>query len=188
MEYIENPIFLQNGIRFIPQGYCNCQLSIVNSIYPNLPFSLYSETPQEKCRPNRRHFFKNNLLILVLALLVGDAAAGLAGRLAGGLALAAAAVLGALAQIAGLDGLNMLHGKIPPSFVSLFLEFTMCAEKCQSKNGTKHAPTSKLYHVFSFSPIGKSTEKRKKSLFSLPSCVIRVPMLLYRHKEVIPMI
>ena len=64
----------------------------------------------EKCRPNRRHFFKNNLLILVLALLVGDAAAGLAGRLAGGLALAAAAVLGALAQIAGLDGLNMLHG------------------------------------------------------------------------------
>ena len=55
-------------------------------------------------------FFKNKLLILVLALLVGDAAAGLAGRLAGGLALAAAAVLGALAQIAGLDGLNMLHG------------------------------------------------------------------------------
>ena len=54
--------------------------------------------------------FKNKLLILVLALLVGDAAAGLAGRLAGGLALAAAAVLGALAQIAGLDGLNMLHG------------------------------------------------------------------------------
>ena len=55
-------------------------------------------------------FQKISLLILVLALLVGDAAAGLAGRLAGGLALAAAAVLGALAQIAGLDGLNMLHG------------------------------------------------------------------------------
>ena len=127
-------------------------------------------------------------VILLLALLVGHAAAGLAGRLAGGLALAAAAVLGALAQIAGLDGLNMLHGKIPPSFVSLFLEFTMRAVKCQSKNGTKHAPTLKLYHVFSLSPIGKSTEKRKKSLFSLPSCAITHSMLLYRHKEVIPMI
>ena len=115
----------------------------------------------EKCRPSRRHFFKNNLLILVLALLVGDAAAGLAGRLAGGLALAAAAVLGALAQIAGLDGLNMLHGKIPPSFVSLFLEFTMRAVKCQSKNGTKHAPTLKLYHVFSFRPLAKAQKSEK---------------------------
>ena len=69
-------------------------------------------------------FFKNKLLILVLALLVGDAAAGLAGRLAGGLALAAAAVLGALAQIAGLDGLNMLHGRFLLAFV-LFLESIM---------------------------------------------------------------
>ena len=110
--------------------------------------------------------FKNKLLILVLALLVGDAAAGLAGRLAGGLALAAAAVLGALAQIAGLDGLNMLHGKIPPSFVSLFLEFTMRAVKCQSKNGTKHAPTLKLYHVFSFRPLAKA-QKSEKNLCSL---------------------
>ena len=37
--------------------------------------------------------FKNKLLILVLALLVGDAAAGLAGRLAGCLALAASTLL-----------------------------------------------------------------------------------------------
>jgi hypothetical protein len=44
-----------------------------------------------------------------LALLVGDAAAGLAGRLAGSLALAAAAVLGAVAQISGLNGLDMFH-------------------------------------------------------------------------------
>ena len=42
--------------------------------------------------------------------MVCNTAAGLAGRLAGGLALAAAAVLGAVAQIAGLDGLDMLHG------------------------------------------------------------------------------
>ena len=53
--------------------------------------------------------FKNKLLILVLALLVGDAAAGLAGGLAGGLALAAAAVLGALAQGTGLKGRDSFH-------------------------------------------------------------------------------
>ena len=44
-----------------------------------------------------------------LALLVGNAAAGLAGGLAGGLAFAAAAVPGAVAQVAGLDGLDVLH-------------------------------------------------------------------------------
>ena len=44
-----------------------------------------------------------------LALLVCNAAAGLAGRLAGGLALAAAAVLGAFAQVAGLKGLDVFH-------------------------------------------------------------------------------
>ena len=52
-----------------------------------------------------------NLLGLLgaLALLVCDAAAGLAGGLAGGLALAAAATLCALAQVAGLDGLDVFH-------------------------------------------------------------------------------
>ena len=45
-----------------------------------------------------------------LALLVGNAAAGLAGGLAGGLAFAAAAVLGAVAQVTSLDGLDVLHG------------------------------------------------------------------------------
>ena len=44
-----------------------------------------------------------------LTLLVCNAAAGLASRLAGGLALAAAAVLGAVTQVTSLDGLNMLH-------------------------------------------------------------------------------
>ena len=53
--------------------------------------------------------FKNKLLILVLALLVGDAAAGLAGRLAGGLALTAAAVLGAVAQATSLKSLDSFH-------------------------------------------------------------------------------
>ena len=49
-------------------------------------------------------------LLGALALLVCDAAAGLAGGLARGLALAAATVLGAVAQVLGLDGLDMLHG------------------------------------------------------------------------------
>ena len=40
---------------------------------------------------------------------MGHAAAGLAGRLARGLALAAAAVLGAVAQVPGLDSLDMFH-------------------------------------------------------------------------------
>ena len=61
----------------------------------------------------RRHFsvaFKKLLAFLgVFALLVGNAAAGLAGRLAGSLALAAAAVFGALAQVTGFQSLDVLH-------------------------------------------------------------------------------
>jgi len=48
--------------------------------------------------------------LLVLALLVGNAAAGLAGRLAGGLALAAATILSALAQVLGFQSLD-LHSR-----------------------------------------------------------------------------
>ena len=48
-------------------------------------------------------------LLGVFALLVGDTAAGLAGRLAGSLALAAAAVLGALTQVTGFQSLDVLH-------------------------------------------------------------------------------
>ena len=51
---------------------------------------------------------------LVFALLIGDAAAGLARGLAGSLAFAAAAFLGALAQIAGRQCLNMRHIIHPP--------------------------------------------------------------------------
>ena len=67
---------------------------------------------------DRRHFWFLQLLafLAALALLVGDAAAGLAGRLAGSLALAAAAVLRAVAQIAGFDGLNMSHFNYLPIF------------------------------------------------------------------------
>ena len=45
----------------------------------------------------------------VLALLVRDAAAGLASRLARGLALAATAVLCALAKVTSFDGFDMFH-------------------------------------------------------------------------------
>ena len=48
-------------------------------------------------------------LLFVLALLIGNTAAGLASRLTGSLALAATAVLGTLTQIASLDGLDVFH-------------------------------------------------------------------------------
>ena len=51
------------------------------------------------------------ILLLVLASLICDTAAGLASGLAGSLALAAAALLRALAQVTGLDRLDVLHQK-----------------------------------------------------------------------------
>ena len=48
-------------------------------------------------------------LFCALALLIRNTAAGLAGGLARGLALAAATVLSGVAQIAGLDSLDMFH-------------------------------------------------------------------------------
>ena len=62
---------------------------------------------------NRRHCCATarwkNLLFLLFARLIGNAARGLAGALAGSLALAAAAGLGALAEARLLKGLNVLH-------------------------------------------------------------------------------
>ena len=49
------------------------------------------------------------LLVLVLALLVSNAARGLASRLAGGLALAAAAVLYGLCNILGFNSIDSFH-------------------------------------------------------------------------------
>ena len=59
--------------------------------------------------PPRSAAFHLKQLLLVFALLISNTAAGLAGRLAGSLALTAAAVLGALTQVAGLDSLDMFH-------------------------------------------------------------------------------
>ena len=55
------------------------------------------------------------LFLGVLALLVSDAAAGLASRLARGLAFAATAVLCAFAKVTSFNGLNMLHNGNPPN-------------------------------------------------------------------------
>ena len=52
---------------------------------------------------------RKNRLLVALALLVCNTAAGLASRLAGGLALAASAVLSALAKVLCLNSLDMLH-------------------------------------------------------------------------------
>ena len=65
----------------------------------------------QKSRLNRRLFNVQLLAFFgVLALLVCNAAARLAGGLAGSLALAAAAVLRAVAQVTRFDCLNMFHG------------------------------------------------------------------------------
>ena len=64
----------------------------------------------------------NLLLALALALLVSNAAAGFASRLAGSLALAASAVLCALAKILSLDSLDMLHNiNLPKKIYSLII-------------------------------------------------------------------
>ena len=57
------------------------------------------------------------LVLFVLAGLVGNAAAGLAGRLAGSLALAAAALLRTCTQITRLQCLNPLHNTYPPNII-----------------------------------------------------------------------
>ena len=78
----------------------------------------------EKSFPMPR--WKERLLLLafllVLALLICNAAAGLASRLARGLAFAATAVLRACAKITRLKSLNVLHRILPPFFcVFLFV-------------------------------------------------------------------
>ena len=63
-----------------------------------------------KMPPDSAAFLQERLLAFrVLALLVSNAAAGLASRLAGSLAFAATAVLSAIAKIAGLNGLDVFH-------------------------------------------------------------------------------
>ena len=51
---------------------------------------------------------------IVLTLLVGYSTRGLAGRLAGGLALTATAVSRALLQRSAIERLDVGHGYLPP--------------------------------------------------------------------------
>ena len=77
---------------------------------------MWASSPAGRCKKaavKRRLFYLISVFLLGLAVLVGNAAAGLAGGLARGLALAAAAVLGALAELAGLEGGDLDHG-MPP--------------------------------------------------------------------------
>lgn len=57
-------------------------------------------------------------VVLVFALLVSDTAAGLACRLAGGLALTAAALLSGLAELLGFQSLNTFHD----NFLSVYTQ------------------------------------------------------------------
>ena len=57
---------------------------------------------------------KTKLLVLILALLICNAARGLASRLARGLALATATVLNGLCNILSFDSIDSLHYCNPP--------------------------------------------------------------------------
>ena len=65
----------------------------------------------EKMPPKAAASYNSKLfaLFIALALLICNTTTGLAGRLAGSLALATTAILCALTQIAGFNGLNMFH-------------------------------------------------------------------------------
>ena len=66
--------------------------------------------------------------LLALALLICNTAAGLASRLAGGLALAATAVLCALAKVLGVQSLNVFHilKSSDSKFLLYFFIFLCC--------------------------------------------------------------
>ena len=76
---------------------------------------------------------------LVFALLIGDAAAGLARGLAGSLAFAAAAFLGALAQIAGRQCLNMRHIDNPPFADSVHCDNVPYWRRNVKENSSPHS-------------------------------------------------
>ncbi len=72
----------------------------------------------------------------VLALLISDAAAGLASGLAGSLAFSASALLGAFAQIPGGHGFDMAHWERPPfaESVKIHKYCSISAQDCQPRD------------------------------------------------------
>ena len=73
-------------------------------------------TKRKKAPPKPGGAFFLCLAISVFALLICNAARGLAGRLAGSLAFAAAAVLCAFAKVTGFQSLDSFHGSNLRSF------------------------------------------------------------------------
>ena len=71
------------------------------------------------------------LAFLILALLISYAAAGLASRLARGLAFAASAVLCAVAKVSCFNGLDMFHGNA--SKIILLIKYITTYSACQEK-------------------------------------------------------
>ena len=70
------------------------------------------------------------VLLCVFALLVCDATAGLASRLARSLAFATAAVLCALAKVTGFQCFDVLH-KIASIKILIFIDYNMACVQSQ---------------------------------------------------------
>ena len=105
--------------------------------------------------PSAAVFRPRLLVVLVLALLVCNTAAGLASGLARGLALAATAILGA--EILSLDGFDMLHGDILHNIYCQVLYHNICFKSIQ----TAHS-------------LGKSRRRVHRGRFGRPGLTNRV--------------
>ena len=84
--------------------------------------------------PKWRHFSFSELLffLVVFALLICNAAAGLTSGLARGLALTAAAVLCAVAEITSVDSLNVFHYRFL-RIEMIFLPYYVTTHSSQSQ-------------------------------------------------------
>ena len=74
-----------------------------------VPYALRARLKTASCPAPKRELSLWKLFVLTALVPYGTAC--LASRLAGGLALAAAALFGALAEAAGLQGLDSLHDR-----------------------------------------------------------------------------
>jgi hypothetical protein len=80
-------------------------------------YHWFSPLTKLRASPFATPFENQILLILILALLICNAARGLASRLAGGLALTAATVLYGLCNIFSFDSIDSLHFYNPPIII-----------------------------------------------------------------------
>ena len=103
--------------------------------------------------------------ILILTLLVGNSTGSFAGRLARGLALAAAAGLQALGQIPGLQSLDSPHG------TQLLSSAWIC--------GIIVHDSIVMYYLPCFSVAAKRREKRLKSNMIAKTSMSRLSLYLY---------